>query len=95
MQNFFCFVRLVSARIWTRLISRRYILAGFVSVGGGRPAFLIPYFTLRYSNDAFAQELDQSFRIKKFQRFRPEHYDRMNYSPPPVARKIGQLGLLA
>jgi hypothetical protein len=65
------------------------------SVGEARPAFLIPYFTMRGVNGVFAQELDRNLRIKEFRSFQPGHYDQISFIPPPISRKAGEYGLLA
>lgn len=71
-----------------------FILSGFCATTTSRPTFLIPYFILRGTNHVFAQELDETFSISEFRPFVPDHYERLYFTPPPVPKEIGEVGLM-
>jgi hypothetical protein len=72
-----------------------YSLSGFALVGERTPSFLIPYFAAEGTGNFFAQQLDENFLIKSFQRFIPDHYGAIEFTPSPIRKQIGELGLLA
>jgi hypothetical protein len=72
-----------------------FVLTGFAALSPETPSFLIPYFVRPGSDQTFAQELDEHFRIKQFQPFALSQYEHIRFEPEPLRRSAGEIGVLA
>jgi hypothetical protein len=73
-----------------------YVLSGFRAFTSNSSGILIPFLTLRGTNEVFVQEFDTKFHIASFRPFRPEDFDAVDHPPPnPIPRELGQAGLMA
>ena len=72
-----------------------YVLSGYVSPSPEAPAFIIPTFTCRDSNQIFAQNLDRSGSIISFLPIDAKLFYNVPELPMSTTRSVGQKGVLA
>jgi len=72
-----------------------YALSGYLSPAESPPSFVIPTFTMHGSNEIFAQDLDQSGKIKRFLKIDQRQFYAVQEIPIIATKGQGEQGLLA